>query len=75
MRSSEDYVRPPLVASEPSSAALARWRYRVVALTLLVLLVGLFVWVLLRVSNVTGGEDPGLIGSLPTARAAGAPPA
>ena len=70
-RSSDDYVRPPLVARELPSAALARWRYRVVALVALVLVVLLFVLLFLKFSNVTGGEDPGLVGSLSPARPAG----
>ena len=63
-RSSESWVRPPVVARELPSAALARWRYRVVALVLLALVVLLFVGLFLRFSNITGGEDPGLVGSL-----------
>jgi hypothetical protein len=73
VRDREQYVRPPLVASEPPSAAAARWRYRAAAgLVLLVALVVL-IWVFVRFSGVTGGEDPGLIGTLPSVSGPAAP--
>lgn len=56
----EQYVRPPLVAAEPPSRRLAAWRYRVVAVLVLLLALVLLVWVFLRFSGVTNGEDPGL---------------
>jgi hypothetical protein len=61
-RSSETWVRPPVVASELRSAAFARWRFRLVALAVLVAVVAGFVLLFLRFSNVTGGEDPGIGG-------------
>lgn len=74
MREREQYVRPPLVAAEPPSATAARWRYRVVAGVLLLLSLAVLVWVFLRFSGVTGGEDPGLIGTLPALVSAAAGP-
>lgn len=55
----EQYVRPPLVAIEPVSPAVARWRFRAVAFVLLALLTLVFVVIFLKVSGVTA-EDPGL---------------
>lgn len=74
MRGREDYVRPPLVAAEPPSATAARWRYRVVAGLLLLLALAVLVWVFLRFSGVTGGEDPGLIGTHPAGLSGAAAP-
>lgn len=55
----EPYVRPPLIAAEPRSAVVALWRYRLGAgIVLLVVLLAL-VWLFLRFSGVTNGEDPG----------------
>jgi len=56
----EEYVRPPLVAAEAPSAAVARWRYRVVALVLLFVALAFFTWLFLLLSGVTGGENPGI---------------
>ena len=64
MRDREQYVRPPLVAAEPPSAFVRRWRYRLVVGLLMLVAVLALVWVFLRYSGVTGGEDPGLIGTL-----------
>lgn len=58
--SREQYVPPPTVAIEPPSARLAAWRYRVVALAMLLLALAFFSWLFLTFSGVTGGEDPGL---------------
>jgi hypothetical protein len=55
----EQYVRPPLLATEPVSPAVARWRFRLVAMLLLALLTLVFVVIFLKVSGVTA-EDPGL---------------
>ena len=55
----EQYVRPPLVATEPLSPSVARWRFRLVAMLLLALLTLVFVVIFLKVSGVTA-EDPGL---------------
>lgn len=57
---SEEYVRPPIVPREPSSSRIALWRFRIVALLLLIALVIAFVVLFLQFSDVTGGEDPGL---------------
>ena len=56
----EQWVRPPVVAAEPRSARAALWRYRVVSGLLLLLVAVAVVWLFLRFSNVTGGEDPGI---------------
>lgn len=56
----ESWVRPPVVAREAPSRLAAAWRYRVVALLLLVLVTGAVVWLFLKFSDVTGGEDPGI---------------
>lgn len=60
MAARETWVRPPVVAREAPSARTATWRYRVVSLALLVLVVVAVVWLFLTFSNVTGGEDPGI---------------
>jgi hypothetical protein len=57
---SEPYVRPPLVARERGSSSLATWRFRLLAAVLLLAAALLVVYLFLRFSNVTGGEDPGL---------------
>ena len=69
----EDYVRPPVVATEPPSARAAVWRFRVVT-GLLLLALGLTVLLLLlKFANVTE-EDPGFgIGMAPVSQAAAAP--
>ena len=56
----ETWVRPPVVAAEAPSKKAALWRYRVVAIVLLVLVALLVGWLFLKFSNVTGGEDPGI---------------
>ena len=56
----ETWVRPPVVAAEPPSRALATWRYRAVAVLALVVVVAVFVLLFLTFSDVTGGEDPGI---------------
>ena len=56
----EQWVRPPVVATEPSSQRAALWRYRVVSLLLLVAVAVAVVLLFLRFSDVTGGEDPGI---------------
>ena len=58
--SRETWVRPPVVAAEARSSRAAAWRYRVVSLVLLLLVAVLVVWLFLKFSNVTGGEDPGI---------------
>ena len=60
MASRETWVHPPVVASEAPSRSAAAWRYRAAALLLLVLVTAAVVWLFLKFSNVTGGEDPGI---------------
>jgi hypothetical protein len=62
----EQYVRPPLVAREPASRQAAVWRVRLIGIALAVATLLLLLWVLLRVSGVTNGEDPGLGGLQPS---------
>ena len=61
----EQYVRPPIVAREPASRKAAVWRVRVVGVVLAVLTLIALLWLGLRLTNVTGGEDPGLHGLQP----------
>jgi hypothetical protein len=61
----ETYVRPPLVAAEAPSAFWSLLRYRLVAGVLLVIVLLALLWLFLTFSGVTGGEDPGFIGTLP----------
>jgi hypothetical protein len=63
-RSSEQYVRPALVASESPSRAAAAWRFRLGALLVLILLVAAVIYMFVTFSGV-GAEDPGLGGGLP----------
>lgn len=63
IRMTEHYVRPPLIARELPSPAAAAWRFRVVALLLLALLVAAVVALFLHFSGVTS-EDPGIGGAL-----------
>ena len=58
----EQYVRPPLVAREPRSPQAAVWRVRVVGIVLALVTLATLLWVMLTVTNVTNGEDPGLGG-------------
>jgi hypothetical protein len=67
--SAEDYVRLPLVPRELRSTAFAIWRFRLVAVVLLVLLAASVVWLFLHFTNVAA-EDPGLGGALSPARQA-----
>jgi hypothetical protein len=62
-RDTEQYVRPALVAREAPSTAFARWRFRLLAVVVLVLLVALVVLAFVTFSGV-GAEDPGLSGGL-----------
>jgi hypothetical protein len=61
----EQYVRPPLVAREPRSTRAAVWRVRVLGVVLAVLTLLFLIWLMLKVSGVTNGEDPGLGGLQP----------
>ena len=58
----EQYVRPPLVVREPRSTHAAVWRVRVLGVVLAVLTLLFLLWLMLKVSGVTNGEDPGLGG-------------
>lgn len=58
----EQYVRPPLVAREPRSPQAAVWRVRLIGITLAVAAFLFLLWLMLTVSTVTNGEDPGLGG-------------
>ena len=56
----EDYVRPPLVAFEPASPSVARWRFRiVVGLIFLIVLGGLTV-LLFTVLLANNEGNPGV---------------
>ena len=61
----ELYVRPPLVAREPRSRRVAVWRVRMVGIVLALVTMLALLWLLLKVSGVTNGEDPGLGGLQP----------
>lgn len=63
----ERWVRPPVVAREASPPWRARWRYRLIALLLLALLVATGVQ-LFRVLSGATAQDPG-IGAAPSAGA------
>jgi hypothetical protein len=56
----ELYVRPPLVAREPSSPRLAAWRVRVLGIVLAIITLLALLWLGITVSGVTNGENPGL---------------
>ncbi len=60
----EQYVRPALVAREVGSPRAAIWRFRIVAVLLLGLLLVAVAVVFLAFTSSTA-EDPGLNGSLP----------
>jgi hypothetical protein len=53
----ESYVSPVTRASEPRSAAAAVWRFRVVALVLLVVIGAGFAWGINKVMHL-GDQDP-----------------
>ncbi len=61
----ELYVRPPLVAREPRSRKAAVWRIRAFGIVLALVTMLALLWLLLKVSGVTNGEDPGLGGLQP----------
>jgi hypothetical protein len=56
----EDYVRPPLVAREASSSRAAAWRVRVVGIVVAIITLLALIWLGIKVSGVTNGENPGL---------------
>ena len=60
----EQYVRPPLMATEPPSPVAAVWRFRIIAAVLCLLVLVALTWLFLSLSGVTGGEDPGIGGAL-----------
>ena len=55
----ERYVRPPLLAREAPAAWVAVWRFRLLALVVLALLVLLAVVVFRQLTGATA-QDPGL---------------
>jgi hypothetical protein len=55
----EQYVRPPLVPREPPPAWIAVWRFRLIALLLLVVLVMIGYRAFREFSGATD-QDPGL---------------
>ena len=57
--SGEDYVRPPLVATEAANPAVAVWRFRAVMLLLLAVATYVLVKLFLHFSGVND-EDPGV---------------
>jgi hypothetical protein len=61
----EQYVKPPLVVREPRSHQAAVWRVRLLGVVLAVVTLLLLLWLMLKVSGVTNGEDPGLGGLQP----------
>ena len=60
----ERWVRPPVVAREPAPAWIAVWRFRLLALLVLGLLVVVAI-VLFRQFTGANAQDPG-VGALPT---------
>jgi hypothetical protein len=57
----EDYIRPPIVALEPSSRRLAAWRFRLVLLLLFAALaVGTFFLVRAILDRSQNGDAQGL---------------
>ncbi len=61
---SERYVRPPLLAREAPAAWIAVWRFRLVALVMLAVLVLLAVLLFQQLTGSTA-QDPG-VGALST---------
>jgi hypothetical protein len=58
--SSEDYVRPPIVALEPRSQWVAVWRFRII---LGALLLGLIVLIALAAHHIVhSGDGSGAVG-------------
>jgi hypothetical protein len=57
----EGYVRPPLVGAEPGSRRAAVWRFRLVALLVVILLAALVVWVIQAV-RPSDPQNPGIGG-------------
>jgi hypothetical protein len=58
--SKEQYVRPPLVAREASSSRAAAWRVRLVGIVVGIITLLALIWLGIKVSGVTNGENPGL---------------
>ena len=61
----ERWVRPPVVAREPAPAWIAVWRFRLLALAVLALLVAVAV-LLFRQFTGANAQDPG-VGAWPAA--------
>jgi hypothetical protein len=57
----EQYVRPPLIAREAKSDRLAVWRFRVIAVLVMLLLTVLVGWGMIKALGI-GQEDPGFGG-------------
>ena len=55
----ERTIRPPLVASEPPPAWIARWRFRLLSLVAVALLIGLGVLLFRQLTGVND-QDPGV---------------
>jgi hypothetical protein len=58
----ESYVRPPLIAREAPSDAFARWRFRIMAIIVLLTLAALVGYGMIKALGI-GNEDPGFGGS------------
>ena len=58
----EQYVRPPLVGREAGSQRAAIWRIRVLGIVVSAITMLFLLWLMLTVSGVTNGEDPGFGG-------------
>ncbi|MCW2543203.1 MAG: hypothetical protein JWM40_755 [Frankiales bacterium] len=58
----ERYVRPPLIAREAPNQAFAVWRFRIVALLVLLILAVLVGYGMIKALGI-GNEDPGFGGS------------
>lgn len=56
----EDYIRPPLVATEPASDRLVVWRFRLVLLLLLAAVVTGLVFAYFALTG-TGETNPGIM--------------
>jgi hypothetical protein len=56
----EDYIRPPLVATEPPSPAAARWRFRITLGAVFLVLIALLVLLLFTVLLANNEGNPGL---------------
>lgn len=60
----EQYVRPPLMATEPPNPLVAVWRFRIIAGLLCLVVLVVLTYLFISLSGITGGEDPGIGGAL-----------